>query len=474
VTVGLAAAGSLSAQQTVGQGLELALTGGAFAPQEPSFTADEAGFQLSPAVLLGGRIGYNFPFRLFVQADVDYSPAKLEKADGEKISLNALILSGTLGYNIQAGQSFQLFFNGGAGLIQWKPEALATENDLTINVGLGLRYFVTPTIAIRADFRDRYAPSGLSATRRQLEPGLGYEESQAANHNIELSAGLSFFFGGGTGDRDGDGVGNDLDLCPDTPLGARVDSGGCPVDSDGDRVADIDDRCPDTPAGAAVDAAGCPIDADLDGIPDGLDRCPDTPAGSLVDENGCANDADADGVPDQADRCPNTPAGVAVDETGCPLDSDGDGVPDDVDQCPGTTPGAAVDETGCALGALERELLESGRLVLRGVEFESSSARLRPGSQTVLADAGRALLQLPQLRIEVRGHTDATGGAEANRLLSQQRAQAALDYLVGAFPELRGRLSARGVGENEPIASNQTEAGRRQNRRVELVVTGGR
>ena len=48
-----------------------------------------------------------------------------------------------------------------------------------------------------------------------------------------------------------------------------------------------------------------------------------------------------------------------------------------------------------------------------------------------------------------------------------------LDYLVGTYPELRGRLTARGVGESEPIASNQTEQGRRQNRRVELVVVGG-
>ena len=60
------------------------------------------------------------------------------------------------------------------------------------------------------------------------------------------------------------------------------------VDSDGDGVADNLDKCPNTPAGVKVDANGCPIDSDHDGVPDYLDKCPNTPKGMKVDKNGCA------------------------------------------------------------------------------------------------------------------------------------------------------------------------------------------
>jgi flagellar motor protein MotB len=97
------------------------------------------------------------------------------------------------------------------------------------------------------------------------------------------------------------------------------------------------------------------IDSDGDGVPDDIDRCPDTPRGVKVDEFGCPLDSDGDGVPDYLDKCPDTPRGVPVDQWGCPikedvtiiLDSDGDGVPDDRDQCPDTPIGARVDERGC-------------------------------------------------------------------------------------------------------------------------------
>lgn len=88
-------------------------------------------------------------------------------------------------------------------------------------------------------------------------------------------------------DADKDGVPDNLDKCPNTPAGVKVDADGCPIDSDKDGVADYLDKCPDTPAGVKVDAAGCPLDSDKDGVLDYLDRCPDTPAGDKVDANGC-------------------------------------------------------------------------------------------------------------------------------------------------------------------------------------------
>ena len=65
-------------------------------------------------------------------------------------------------------------------------------------------------------------------------------------------------------------------------------------------------------------------DSDKDGVADKYDLCPNTPIGVKVDEKGCPIDSDKDGVPDYLDKCPNTPIGEAVDANGCPLDSDKD------------------------------------------------------------------------------------------------------------------------------------------------------
>ena len=90
-----------------------------------------------------------------------------------------------------------------------------------------------------------------------------------------------------------------------------------------------------------------PADSDGDGVTDDIDQCPDTPveAHGMVDEVGCPLDSDADGVPDYLDACPDTPEGIMVDEAGCPVDSDGDGFTDDVDACPNEP--APDSEDGC-------------------------------------------------------------------------------------------------------------------------------
>ncbi len=167
--------------------------------------------------------------------------------------------------------------------------------------------------------------------------------------NAQLVVGWSLGLGETWSDSDADGVRDRLDLCPDTPRGARVDASGCPIDSDQDSVPDGLDRCPDTKKGAKVDATGCPVDSDGDGVPDGLDRCPDTPHGAKVDARGCPLDSDGDSVPDGLDKCPDTPLNVMVDVEGCPIDLDGDGVPNGIDRCPDTPKGTKVDAHGCPL-----------------------------------------------------------------------------------------------------------------------------
>ena len=164
-------------------------------------------------------------------------------------------------------------------------------------------------------------------------------------------------------------------------------------------------------------------------------------------------DSDGDGVPDHLDRCPDTPAGVAVDSSGCPLDSDGDGVPDYLDKCPGTPIGARVDERGC--------------WVLKDVRFDIGKATIRPESYAILSEVVDIMDKNPELKIEIQGHTDSTGSAELNRMLSQNRAASVLEYFASEGID-RTRLTCRGFGMDNPIASNATADGRAKNRRVEL------
>jgi OOP family OmpA-OmpF porin len=231
-----------------------------------------------------------------------------------------------------------------------------------------------------------------------------------------------------------------------------------PGDADGDGVRDEDDRCPGTTAGVEVDQNGCEPDFDGDGVPDRLDECPDTPSGARVDASGCELDSDGDGVVNSKDRCPRTPAGAGVDANGCELDGDGDGVVDSKDKCPETAAGQPVDNDGC-------DLVET--YTLNGVYFEFDSAKLTADSKAALDDALEILQRHPGMEVEIAGHTDSVGTDEYNQGLSDRRARSVLKYLVehGASADM---LTAKGYGESEPVADNETDEGRARNRRVEM------
>ncbi|MDW5375609.1 OmpA family protein [Halomonas sp. HP20-15] len=198
------------------------------------------------------------------------------------------------------------------------------------------------------------------------------------------------------------------------------------------------------------------VDSDGDGVPDDRDQCPDTPAGVAVDASGCPLDTDGDGVPDYRDECPGTPAGVEVNASGCPLDSDGDGVPDYMDQCPDTPAGADVNALGC-----------EADVVLQDVNFEFDSATLTSQAEMILNDVATKLDANENVRVRLEGHTDSIGSDSYNKDLSQRRAQSVKDYLTSQGISAN-RMQAIGYGEEQPIATNETAAGRAQNRRVEL------
>lgn len=139
------------------------------------------------------------------------------------------------------------------------------------------------------------------------------------------------------------------------------------------------------------------------------------------------------------------------------LDSDSDGVNDCLDQCPGTVKGSTVDNMGCPV-----------RLVLKGQHFKYDSAELTPSAQEILDGVAENLMSYPQKNdIEVQGHTSSEGSDNYNMRLSQRRSRSVVDYLK--MKGVTNKLIAKGYGETQPVAENDTEAGRSENRRVELI-----
>lgn len=179
-------------------------------------------------------------------------------------------------------------------------------------------------------------------------------------------------------------------------------------------------------------------------------------------------DSDSDGVPDNRDACPDTAPGSRVDAAGCRqeavLDSDGDGVVDGSDLCPNTPAGAKVDSSGCQIGQ---------KVVLSGVHFPLNSAELSPDSSFILDPMVELLRSNPATRIEISGHTDATGSAAYNIKLSTARAESVKRYLLSQGVSRR-QLTSRGWGPRQPVASNDSAEGRAKNRRVEFRVLGDR
>jgi outer membrane protein OmpA-like peptidoglycan-associated protein len=236
-------------------------------------------------------------------------------------------------------------------------------------------------------------------------------------------------------------------------------------DSDKDGVLDYLDKCPNTPAGRKVDAQGCELDADGDGVVDGLEKCPGTPAGRKVDAQGCELDADGDGVVDGLDKCPGTAAGRKVNAQGCELDTDGDGVVDSLDKCP-TIHAKTAD--GCPAPVVEpAPAAPPQKLVLGDVLFDTNEATLTESSVETLDKAAASLKEWGDVKVEVAGYTDSRGTDEHNEKLSLHRADAVRTYLIGKGVAA-DRLTAKGYGESNPVASNDTVEGRTENRRVEL------
>jgi OOP family OmpA-OmpF porin len=171
-------------------------------------------------------------------------------------------------------------------------------------------------------------------------------------------------------------------------------------------------------------------------------------------------DSDGDGIYDALDKCPNTPAGSTVGIDGCPItmDDDQDGVTNDKDLCPNTPIGQKVDSNGCPIS------------VNLHINFANDSAEVPSDANPLLEKYADFLKRNTTYSAKIIGYTDNRGSAAYNKKLSQRRAKAVMNALIqrGVSPD---QLSAIGMGELNPVASNETAEGRAQNRRIEAELS---
>ncbi len=233
-----------------------------------------------------------------------------------------------------------------------------------------------------------------------------------------------------------------------------------PKDRDGDGVLDVDDKCPDVKGLASL--KGCP-DRDGDGIADGDDKCPDV--AGLARYQGCPiPDTDKDGINDEVDKCPTVP-GLSRYQ-GCPIpDTDGDGVNDEEDKC--INEKGPASNFGCPV--IDEKIVERVNKAAQNVFFATGSAKLLAKSFPKLNDVVSILKENPSYKVQIDGHTDDVGKDENNQTLSDNRAASVKAYLASKGVD-ESRLASTGYGETKPVADNKTAAGRAKNRRVEMTL----
>lgn len=407
-----------------------------------SFTGDDELPNITPAF----SVGYNSDvFR--VGADVGYLIRKPSSigAGANKLNIGHEFIYG-------AGAEFTMMPKTLFGTVDLfgraAPKAIneaiigSTDGETTdmvpLELAAGLKYYTGPILVTGGLGTGLVADYG--APRFRVFAGVGYYPRSAE-------------------DRDGDGILDADDECPDEPetVNGYLDMDGCPDertkdgDRDGDGIADSRDDCPDAPEDkdGFEDSDGCPdVDNDKDGILDRDDECRDEPEDRdrWKDSDGCPDpDNDNDKILDEDDECPNDPEVYNDNE----------------------------DEDGCPDGKKVKVVLKRDKIeILEKVYFAYDSARILPKSYDLLDSVAQVIADHPELeRVRVEGHTDADGSERYNLQLSKKRAKAVAEYLVDAGVEAE-RLESEGYGESQPIADNRSESGKAKNRRVEFKIVG--
>ena len=485
------------------------------------------GFELSTYLSPSFDLGFNFVFGI-IDYDRVFNNGTTESFSNPHIntSLHARYKISN-GYLLAQNSKLQPYLIAGFGLTSYTGEgtrdvngeevsSTPTGSTFTIPFGLGIDIPVSESakVVVRSVYNRTFAEGfdgrsmldnanhddylvhsigvKFALSQKQDSDGDGVSDGRDACPGLEGSKRFE-----GCPDTDGDGFDERSDFCPDV---AGVDYlNGCP-DTDGDKIEDSKDACPNIAGSVANN--GCPADEpdededpdepdkDGDGIKDSEDRCPND-AGDVSLE-GCPDD-DGDGVEDSKDNCPTLAGNVATDgcpdedgdqiidsvdacpqeaantANGCPesSDNDGDGIENTEDKCPNQA--GVAERDGCPVAVTEA-IREEIKIIARNLQFAVGQNTLVESASDDL-DRLVAIMQMDtNLNLIIDAYTDSEGQAAYNLQLSKQRANAVKDYLAkkGIDDE---RLRAEGYGEILPIASNDTEEGRNENRRIELKLT---
>lgn len=331
----------------------------------------------------------------------------------------------------------------------WAKTAILNENKqgFGIPIGAGINFKIANNIALNVNGGYSFAVKNANdhiffGAGFMVDLGKGKPVEEAEPVKVEVPV-----------DTDGDGIPDIDDACP--TVAGLAQFNGCP-DTDGDGIEDSKDECP-TVAGLAQ-FNGCP-DTDGDGIPDAKDACPTIKG--IAKYGGCPDpDRDGDGIINEKDKCPDVPGSFTAQ--GCP-DRDGDGVADSEDKCPDVAGPAS--NKGCP--EVKEEAKKRLAFAARAIQFETGKAIIKPVSFKILDEVATILSEYPYYDVNVEGYTDNVGKPESNLKLSQERAAAAVEYLVKKGIDAK-RLVSAGYGDTKPVADNKTAAGRAQNRRVEF------
>jgi outer membrane protein OmpA-like peptidoglycan-associated protein len=340
------------------------------------------------------------------------------------------------------------------------------QTELFVPVGAGVAFRLSDNLSVNLEYGDHVTFKSNM---------IDFEDGEKNNdHYSFASLGIEIRFKGK--DKDGDGVKDKNDQCPQTP--GKIEMLGCP-DKDNDGISDKDDACPDI--AGKPEFKGCQ-DTDGDGIIDNEDPCPATAGKKEL--QGCP-DKDSDGIADKDDKCPDVSGrkefygcpdrdGDAVIDSedacpdikgipefaGCP-DTDRDGIPDNKDNCPEV---AGIEATnGCpeALG---------GALYEKIVYFDTDASVVLAKNIIDLNEIVAFSNEYPEATVSIAGHTDWKESEEYNLRLSEKRADYVINYLKKKGMK-NAHIEKSFFGKNKPVADNNTVEGMALNRRVEIRIS---
>jgi len=401
----------------------------------PALLAGTLAFSAQNKYEISPMIGYNFAEGNF---DIDNSGYLLGGVEvqfntpGSKISPEFSVLY-SHGVDYKSGQDTNIIrgvFNGvytfdtmsyvvpfaklGAGIEKVTTPSISVDNGFFVDAGVGAKVPLTESLALK-----------LEAIYMAK---LNKDNAGAFDSNLVTMVGLTFSFGA-----------SEQKSAPQ------------------EKAAPVAEEKTEEKVVAAV-APIVILDDDKDGVINANDKCANTIKDVTVDVDGCELDEDKDGVFNSQDTCPNTTAGVTVDTKGCNVDSDNDGILNADDICPNTISGTDVNSDGCP------------KTVPLNVNFENNSDKIKAQSEKNMQQYANFLKKHTNYSAKVIGYTDSVGKASYNKTLSKKRAEAVVSDLKSRGVN-SNQLSSFGAGEANPVATNDTAAGRAQNRRIAAELT---